>query len=156
VGIFAILLTPLVGRNIDKVDPRWFATGAFATLALVLVMRSHFNTDANFATLIVPTIVQGVSLAVFFIPLAVFFIPLITLALSGLAPSRIPAASGLFNFARITAGSFGTSIATRLWDRRTSLHHARLIEHITPYDPSSTQAFANLQAGGLTRRSARR
>src|SRR5271170_2723563 len=119
VGIFAILLTPLVGRNIDKVDPRWFATGAFAVLALVLAMRSHFNTDADFATLMVPTIVQGIALAV-------FFIPLITMALSGLAPSRIPAASGLFNFARITAGSFGTSIATTLWDRRASLHHAQL------------------------------
>ncbi|HEV3240112.1 MAG TPA: DHA2 family efflux MFS transporter permease subunit [Casimicrobiaceae bacterium] len=142
VGIFAILLTPLVGRNIDKVDPRWFATGAFAVLAVVLVMRSHFNTDADFATLIVPTVVQGVSLAV-------FFIPLITLALSGLAPSRIPAASGLFNFARITAGSFGTSIVTTLWDRRASLHHAQLVEHITRYDPSATQAFASLQAGGL-------
>jgi MFS transporter, DHA2 family, multidrug resistance protein len=105
-------------------------------------MRSHFNTDADFATLILPTIVQGVSLAA-------FFIPLITLAPSGIAPSRIPAASGLFNFARITAGSFGTSIATTLWDRRASLHHAQLIEHITPYNPSSTQGLANLQAGGL-------
>jgi len=142
VGLFAILLTPLVGRNIDKVDPRWFATGAFAVLALVLAMRSHFNTDADFATLIVPTVVQGIALAV-------FFIPLITLALSGLAPSRIPAASGLFNFARITAGSFGTSITTTLWDRRASLHHAQLVEHLTPYDPASTQAFANLQASGL-------
>ncbi len=142
VGIFAILLTPLVGRNIDKVDPRWFATGAFAVLALVLAMRSHFNTDADFATLMVPTIVQGIALAV-------FFIPLITMALSGLAPSRIPAASGLFNFARITAGSFGTSIATTLWDRRASLHHAQLVEQVTPYDPSSAQAFANLHANGL-------
>jgi DHA2 family multidrug resistance protein len=142
VGIFAILLTPLVGRNIDKVDPRWFASGAFAIFALVLLMRSHFNTDADFATLIVPTIVQGIAVAV-------FFIPLITLGLSGLAPARIPAASGLFNFARITAGSFGTSIATTLWDRRASLHHAQLIEHITPYAPSSTQGFANLQASGL-------
>jgi MFS family permease len=126
----------------DKVDPRWFATGAFAVLALVLAMRSHFNTDADFATLMVPTIVQGIALAV-------FFIPLITMALSGLAPSRIPAASGLFNFARITAGSFGTSIATTLWDRRASLHHAQLVEHVTPYDPSSAQAFANLHANGL-------
>jgi DHA2 family multidrug resistance protein len=142
VGVFAILLTPLVGRNIDKIDPRWFASGAFAIFGLVLLMRSHFNTDADFATLILPTIVQGIAVAV-------FFIPLITLGLSGLAPARIPAASGLLNFARITAGSFGTSITTTLWDRRASLHHAQLIEHITPYDPSSTQGFANLQASGL-------
>jgi DHA2 family multidrug resistance protein len=55
----------------------------------------------------IPTIIQGVALAM-------FFIPLVTLSLSGLLPERIPSASGLFNFARITAGSFGTSIATTL------------------------------------------
>lgn len=42
--------------------------------------------------------------------MAFFFIPLVTLRLSGL--ERIPAASGLSNFARITAGAFGTSITT--------------------------------------------
>jgi len=142
VGLFAILLSPIVGRTIDRVDPRWFASGAFAVLAAVLWMRSRFNTDADFVTLIVPTVVQGISLAM-------FFIPLITLANSGLAPSRIPAASGLFNFARITAGSFGTSLATTLWDRRASLHHAQLVEHVTAYDAASLQATDNLRAGGL-------
>jgi DHA2 family multidrug resistance protein len=143
VGVLAILLTPVVGKNINRVDPRVFATAAFAVLALVLLMRSHFNTSADFATLLVPTFIQGAALAV-------FFIPLITLGLSGLTPDRIPAASGLFNFARITAGSFGTSIATTWWDRRASLHHAQLAERITSYDPSSAQALAGMQAGGMS------
>jgi DHA2 family multidrug resistance protein len=143
VGLFAILLTPLVGRNINKVDPRVFATAAFSILALVLFMRSRFNTSADIETLMIPTIIQGISMAV-------FFIPLITLGLSGLSPSRIPAASGLFNFARITAGSFGASIATTFWDHRASFHHAQLVERITAYDPTSTQALANMQASGLT------
>ena len=143
VGLFAILLTPLVGRSINRVDPRVFATTAFSIFALVLFMRSHFNTNADVETLMIPTLIQGVSMAV-------FFIPLITLALSGLSPSRIPAASGLFNFARISAGSFGASIATTYWDRRASLHHAQLVERITAYDPTSTQALSNMQAGGLS------
>jgi DHA2 family multidrug resistance protein len=143
VGLFAILLTPLVGRNITKVDPRVFATAAFSIFALVLFMRSRFNTNADLETLMIPTIIQGISMAV-------FFIPLITLALSGLSPSRIPAASGLFNFARISAGSFGASIATTFWDRRQSFHHAQLVERITAYDPTSTQALANMQSSGLT------
>src|SRR5450432_1195985 len=46
VGLFAILLTPLVGRNITKVDPRVFATAAFSIFALVLFMRSRFNDTA--------------------------------------------------------------------------------------------------------------
>ena len=76
--------------------------------------------------------------------------PLITLGMSGLTPDRIPAASGLFNFARITAGSFGTSIATTFWDHRATLHHAQLVEHLTGNDPASAQALANLQASGLS------
>src|SRR6266404_913940 len=103
------------------------AYGAFLVFALVLFMRSQFNTSADFWTLMVPTVIQGAALAI-------FFIPLVTLSLSGLSPDRIPGASGLFNFARITAGSFGTSIATTLWDHRATLHHARIIERLNGAD----------------------
>ncbi len=51
----------------------------------------------------------------------------------------------MFNFARITAGSFGTSIATTLWDHRATLHHARIVERLNGAD-----ALATMQAGGLT------
>jgi DHA2 family multidrug resistance protein len=142
VGLFAIFMTPIVARFTDRVDPRIFVTVAFSVFAIVLFMRQHFNTDATIGTLLVPTLVQGIAMAF-------FFIPLIAMALSGLAPERIPAASGLFNFARITAGSFGTSITTTLWDRRATLHHSQLVEHMTGSDPASAQALATLQAGGL-------
>ena len=143
VGALAILLTPVVGRTVHKVDPRHFATGAFLVFALVLYMRSRFNTSADLWTLMVPTIIQGAALAI-------FFIPLVTLSLAGLSPERIPAASGLFNFARITAGSFGTSIATTLWDHRATLHHAQLAAHVTGSDPATVAALAAMQARGLT------
>ncbi len=141
VGLLAILLTPFVGRNIHRVDPRRFVTAAFAIFAVVMFMRAQFATNADFATLMLPTIIQGAAMAV-------FFIPLVTLSLSGLTPERIPSASGLFNFARITAGSFGTSIATTLWDHRASLHHAQLVEHMAATDPATRQAMASLQASG--------
>jgi MFS transporter, DHA2 family, multidrug resistance protein len=135
VGVLAVLLTPLVGRNMHRIDPRWFVTASFGIFALVMVMRSHFDTDASIGTLLVPTLIQGAALAT-------FFVPLISLGLSGLAPERIPAASGLMNFARITAGSFGTSIVTTLWDRRATLHHAQLVEHLG--DASAQQSYGVL------------
>jgi DHA2 family multidrug resistance protein len=143
VGVLAILFTPLVGRNVHRVDPRHFATGAFIVMALVLYMRSNFNTSADLWTLMIPTIIQGAGMAI-------FFIPLVTLSMSGLGPDRIPSASGLFNFTRITAGSFGTSIATTLWDHRATLHHAQLAEHVSGADPATAQALAAMQAGGLS------
>jgi DHA2 family multidrug resistance protein len=142
VGFLAIFLSPVVGRLSGKVDPRIFVSISFGVFALVLFMRGHFNTDATIGTLLIPTIVQGIAMAC-------FFIPLVSISLSGLPPERIPAASGLFNFARITAGSFGTSIVTTLWDRRATLHHEQLVERLTSSDTAAAQALGNLQAGGL-------
>ena len=143
-GLLAIILSPVVGRNVHRVDPRVFATASFMVFALVMLMRSHFSTLVDFGTIMVPTIVQGAAVAF-------FFIPLVTLTLSGLKPDQVPAAMGLSNFVRITAGSFGTSITTTLWDHRASLHHAQLVEHITGYDPVPIQALASLQASGMSR-----
>jgi MFS transporter, DHA2 family, multidrug resistance protein len=143
VGVLAILLTPLVGRFLSRTDPRWIVTISFLVFGLVMFMRSDFNTQADIRTLLVPTIIQGVALAT-------FFVPLLTLGFSGLAPERIPAASGLMNFARITAGSFATSITTTLWDRRATLHHEQLVEHLTSSNAAMTQAMGQLHAGGLT------
>jgi DHA2 family multidrug resistance protein len=143
VGLLAVLLSPFVGRNVSRMDPRYLATTAFVIFALVMFMRSHFNTQVDFTTLMAPTIIQGAAMAF-------FFIPLVTITLSGIPPAQMPAASGLSNFARITAGSFGTSISTTLWDHRATMHHAQLVEKLTPYDPNATQALANMQASGLT------
>jgi len=142
VGFLAIILSPIVGRYIDRVDPRLLVTVSFAVFALVLFMRAHFNTDATIGTLMIPTVIQGAGVAV-------FFIPLVSISLSGLAPERIPAASGLFNFARITAGAFGTSITTTAWDRRATLHHAQLVERLTAGDTVTSQALGTLHAGGF-------
>jgi DHA2 family multidrug resistance protein len=111
-------------------------------ISCVLVMRACYNADAPMAVLLLATFIQGAAIAC-------FFVPLVTLSLSGPSPERIPAASGLFNFARITAGSFATSVVTTLWDRRATLHHARLIEHLTRSNTVAQQAVANLQAGPL-------
>lgn len=143
IGLFAIILSPVVGKTISHVDPRRFATVAFVVFALVLWMRSRFNTQADLTTIMVPTIIQGVANAL-------FFIPLVTITLSGLPPDRIPAASGLSNFARIAAGAFGASIATTVWENRAALHHARLAEAVNPGSPAAQAALSGLTASGLT------
>jgi DHA2 family multidrug resistance protein len=143
VGIFAILLSPYVGRKIGTTDPRRLSTVAFATFGLVLWMRSWFNTDADFITILVPTIIQGIAMAF-------FFTPLVSLTLSGLPPERIAAASGLSNFARITAGAVGASLATTMWENRQTLHHAQLAEAINVASPGAMNAVARMQAQGFS------
>ena len=143
VGLMAIVLSPWVGKNISKFDPRRFATGAFLVFALVLWMRSNFNTNASFSVIMVPTVIQGVAMAL-------FFIPLMTITLTGITPDRIPAASGLSNFVRITAGAFGTSIATTVWENRAILHHAQLVDSISMGNNAATGILGGLTSSGLT------
>jgi len=107
----------------------------------VLVMRSHFNTQADFNTILIPTVLQGAAMAFFFIPLqAIIF--------SGLTPDRMPAAAGLSNFARITAGAIGTSIFTTVWENRAALHHSELAEGINSANGAATAALSQLGASG--------
>jgi len=143
VGILALLLSPLVGKWVGKADPRLLATVAFLIFGASLYMRTGYDTQADFSHLVVPIIIQGAGMAF-------FFVPLVSLLLSGLPPARIPAASGLSNFARILAGSFGTSLATTLWDNRATYHHAQLAEYVTQGRPAAEQYMATLQGGGLS------
>jgi len=141
VGILAIIISPWVGKNVARIDPRKLASISFLGFGAVLVMRSHFNTQADFNTILVPTVLQGAAMAFFFIPLqAIIF--------SGLTPDRMPAAAGLSNFARITAGAIGTSIFTTVWENRAALHHSELAEGINNANSAATAAMSQLAASG--------
>jgi DHA2 family multidrug resistance protein len=70
--------------------------------------------------------------------------------MSALPPEKIPAASGLTNFVRITAGAMGTSISTTLWESRAALHHTQLAEAVNPGNPAAQAALSGLASAGLT------
>ncbi|WP_340642799.1 DHA2 family efflux MFS transporter permease subunit [Rhodocyclus gracilis] len=143
VGILALLLSPIIGKSLAKVDPRAIASLSFVILAGVSFLRADFTTGADTWTLVLPQLILGAGMATLFLPLT-------SILLAGLPPQSIPAASGLSNFCRITAGAFGTSIATTAWENRTTLHHTQLVEHLTPYDPLATQARDSLASAGLS------
>jgi len=143
VGILAIILSPWVGKNVSRIDPRKLASVAFLGFGGILWMRSQFNTQADLFTILLPTVIQGAAMAFFFIPLQ-------AIVFSGLPPERMPSAAGLSNFVRITAGAVGTSLFTTLWDSRSALHHAQLAESVNRGNAAAVQTLAQLQAGGMT------
>jgi DHA2 family multidrug resistance protein len=137
-GIFSVVLAPVMGKIMPRSDMRVLATLAFIGFAGVFLMRSHYTTGVDTYTLVLPTLLQG-------IPTALFFTPLTAIILSGLPPERIPSAAGLSNFARIFAGAVGTSLLSTGWNNRTILHHERLIEQTSVNNPTFTGAMAALQ-----------
>jgi DHA2 family multidrug resistance protein len=141
-GVIAVLLTPLSARAMGRMDARIIATIAFLAFGVSFLMRSRFTQDAAFIDFMLPLLVQGIAMAT-------FFLAMVTILLDGVPPDRIPLASGLSNFARITAGGFAASIVTTLWDRREALHQSRMADHLTLFDPALRHALAGLHALGL-------
>jgi len=143
IGILSLIIAPILGRNLARLDARKIASAAFLVFALVSFMRARFDLQTDFWSIVLPTVIQGAATVSFFLPLT-------ALLLAGLPPERIPAATGLSNFARFTAGAFGASVSVTLWDDRASLHRAHLVEHVTAYDPDARAALGAIHAYGLS------
>jgi DHA2 family multidrug resistance protein len=141
-GIFAIVFSPLVGRYMRNGDPRLIVTGAFIIFAAVNFWRSEFTPNADFLTIMLPQLFQGIAMAM-------FFAPLININLGGIEPSRVADASGVQNFMRMMAASFGTSLAVSFWDHQEKLHRSNLVEHINSYSQPADDYIEKLHGLGL-------
>jgi len=142
-GVIAVLLTPLSAKLMTRIDARIIASVAFIAFAASFLMRARFTNEASFLDFTLPLLVQGVAMAT-------FFLAMITILLDGIPPQKIPLASGLSNFARITGGGFAASIVTTLWDRREALHQSRLADQTTIFTPGLSQALKGLHGFGLS------
>jgi hypothetical protein len=131
--------SPVMAKIMPKSDARVLATMAFLGFAGVFFMRSLYTTGVDTWTLVVPTFLQG-------IPTALFFVPLTAIILSGLPGDKIPAAAGLSNFVRVFAGAVGTSLVATGWNDRTILHHTQLAEQTSVNNPNFVGSMNALQS----------
>lgn len=143
IGVLSFILSPIVGRLVTKIDLRLIVTFGFAVFILVSFWSTLFTVQASIQQLVGPRFVQGIGMAC-------YFIPIIAVTLSGLPAHRLASASGLSNFLRILAGSFGTSLSTNMWARREAFHHNQLTENINIYNPINTEAMHQLHQIGLS------
>jgi MFS transporter, DHA2 family, multidrug resistance protein len=141
-GVIAVFLTPIAARLMTRIDARWAASFSFVAFAISYFLRANLTPSASFGQFVFPLLFQGAGTAT-------FFLAMVAISLDGIAPARIPSASGISNFARITAGGFAASIVTTMWDRRERLHQSRLAETPTVYNPALHQAVNHLGARHL-------
>jgi len=125
-GIFAMMLGPIVGMMMSRVDPRSIATFGFLSFSAVAIWSAHFPPDVDFWSVALTRLLMGISIGTFFLPLA-------AINLSGLTPERVAAASGLQNFMRNLGSSFGTAILTNFWERSAAVFHADMVDNLNQY-----------------------
>lgn len=147
IGIFSLILAPIIGRNISRLNLRLVISFAFLLMGFVSLWNSLMTVDVDFWNVIAPRLVQGIGMACFFLPVQ-------ALMLSNISPDHMAAASGLSNFLRTLGIAIGTAISVTAWEHFASVNRVQLVEHINPYQPSSIHYLSQLQEAGMSREQA--
>jgi MFS transporter, DHA2 family, multidrug resistance protein len=142
-GITAILTSLMMGQLMRRFDPRILAATSFGFFAISYFMRAKLTVDSSYWVFVAPQLVQGLAMGM-------FFVAMLAVAFDGLPAQKVPAASGLSNFLRITAAGFATSIITTFWDRREALHQSQLADVVTQYTPAYQEAVTRMHQLGLS------
>jgi DHA2 family multidrug resistance protein len=137
-GLMIMIMMPIVGIMLSKIEARWLIIFGLITSALGLFMMSRWTTEVDFGSAVSARIVQSFGLAFLFVPIN-------TVAFSFIAKAKTGYATGLINLARNIGGSSGIAICTTLIARREQFHQQRLVEHLSPLDLPYQSALNNAQ-----------
>jgi DHA2 family multidrug resistance protein len=138
-GVLGVMMAPVAALLISRVDPRLLMSVGISILAAVTFWRTFFTHDVTFGQLVLPQLVTGVGL-----PL--FFVPLLGLSVAAVPPAQTASAAGLVNFIRTMSGAFGTALVTTVWDQTATNVRVNLAG--TLHQPQDT--LGALQAHGLS------
>lgn len=146
-GILAVAAAPLVGKTVERFDPRLIVFLGVAGLGLTTAWRTGFDTDVTFWQMAEPTLVMGLFIVMFFVPVT-------GLAMASVGPEEQANAAGLSNFMRSLAGSFATSLVQSRWsdairEKQNALvgsmsHGAQALEQLVTHGFSHNRALAVL------------
>jgi MFS transporter, DHA2 family, multidrug resistance protein len=119
-GILAVLCSPLVGKAVEKYDPRAVVCVGILGLAAIMLWRMWtFNSDVTFAQMAWPTLLTGVFMVMFFVPVT-------GLAMASVDAEEQANAAGISNFMRTLAGAFATSLIQSEWSNATRFNNTEI------------------------------
>ncbi|HXC37029.1 MAG TPA: DHA2 family efflux MFS transporter permease subunit [Candidatus Acidoferrales bacterium] len=137
-GVAAFITTFIVGRIVGKIGNRYLLCFGFCLLAYSAWMLSSINLQVSAASVIFPSVLNGIAISFIFVPLT-------TTTMGYLAQNQIGNASGFYNLMRNLGGSVGIAFVTTMLARGAQKHQALMVEHMTSTDPAFTQQLAVAQ-----------
>jgi MFS transporter, DHA2 family, multidrug resistance protein len=123
-----LLIMPLVGRLVGKVDNRGLIAFGIAGIIASLWLNGHLTQLADTNAMTLPIFVRSLGLGFCFVPLSV-------VALSGLKPSERGSAAGLFNLTRELGGSIGTAWMSTMINNSAHQFRTDLARYADPFNP---------------------
>jgi DHA2 family multidrug resistance protein len=126
-GVGALLTMPIVGFLTTKVDFRKLIGTGFFLVSASLWVIGNLTMEISIWHIAWPSVVQGVGLALLFVPLA-------TVSMGNLAQKDIGNASGIFNLMRNVGGGVGIALLTTYLTRHSQANQAVQVSRLTPWD----------------------
>ena len=143
-GIGSLFMMPLVGVLTAYIDPRKLLTTGLIVGGATMLWMGNINLEAGYWDFAWPQVMQGLGLSLLFVPLT-------TVSMATIAPERMGYATSLFNLMRNIGGSIGIAVTGTMLARRRQAFGSLLGEHITIFDPTTSQVLAQLKAAFLAR-----
>jgi DHA2 family multidrug resistance protein len=137
-GVVILLLMPVVGFAVSKLDPRKLVMFGWASSAIALYYMTTLDLNISYAVAVRYRVLQCIGLAFLFVPIN-------TLSYVGIPREKNNQVSGLTNLFRNMGGSVGISMVETLLSQRSQFHQDRLAANFSNYSEafrSSSQGLA--------------
>jgi DHA2 family multidrug resistance protein len=119
VGLSGIIMMPLIGMYLPRLDKRFSASCGLALIAAGLYWMSTLNMDTTLFGFMEPRMLQGLGMPLFFLSLQ-------QIMFSDVAENELASAAGLSNFFRTIAVSVTTAVSVYGWTKRSEYHASAL------------------------------
>lgn len=129
-GISGLISMFVMGRIINRVDPRLLILIGLTFFALSFRAMSFFTPDMDWRPIAVAGIIQGVGVGMVFTPITM-------VAFGTLRPDLTPEATGFFALLRGIGNSAGISLMETLLYRLGATVHERLTAGVDPSQPGA-------------------
>ncbi|HLN10040.1 MAG TPA: DHA2 family efflux MFS transporter permease subunit [Xanthobacteraceae bacterium] len=136
-GVGTMFAMLVAGRSVNRIDPRLLILAGVVMLASTMWTMSGWTPDIGAWSLTVTTLIQGCGLGFVFIPLQV-------IAFATLPAELRTDGTALFSLMRNVGGAIGISITSFLLAQNTQIIHARIAEHVTPFNRMLQSGAASL------------
>ncbi len=138
-GIGSFFMMPIVGILTGRFDPRKLLATGLAVGGLTMWWLGHLNLQAGYWDVFWPQLIQGMAMALLFVPLT-------TVTMDSIKPERMGNATSLFNLMRNIGGSIGIAATGTMLARRSQAYTAVIGAHVTGYAPETQSMMAQMTA----------
>ncbi|MHB8471842.1 MAG: DHA2 family efflux MFS transporter permease subunit [Gammaproteobacteria bacterium] len=136
-GIAAMIGMMIVGRVIQRIEPRLIALAGLSIAAIGVYVTTFYSVTIDMWWATWPGIVQGLGIGMALVPIS-------TIAFKTLPRESSSEGAGLFSLMRVMGGSIGIAIAGTILSRHTQIAWNHLAGHFDLYNPALNRHLSAL------------